>query len=137
MDQKNVIHRPLKTAISVFLLILLNSCIEKDTVFEITDLTKPQRFTYITRTNHWEAGKIVTVQGNIKGCSEIAYFYGAEWDTTYLADKTMWPKNTFTINDSISKEMYSEEGDGTKHDFFFLPGDATKGKITIRIHTFK
>jgi hypothetical protein len=112
---------------------LFESCRQKQSAdYVITDFTKPQRFTFVTNTNRSEIDRIVTINGKINGCSEIAYFYTG-WDTTYVHDKNQWPKNTITINDSISFRVDLEEGSGSKHDFFFLPGDANNGKITISI----
>lgn len=112
---------------------LFESCYQKQSAdYVITDLTTPQRFTFVTNTKSFEVDRLVTINGKIDGCAEIAYFYSG-WDTTYVQDKTQWPKNTITINDSISFKVDFEEGFGSKHDFFFIPGDAHKGKLTISI----
>lgn len=124
----------LSPGLVIILSLLLNSCIEKDTVYEITDLTKEQRFTYITRTSRWEVDKEVTIKGEMDGCVEIAYFYLAPYNFN-IENREDWPKYTMTFRDSVSFKFGTEEGDGTKHQFVFIPGDAKKGKITIRIST--
>jgi hypothetical protein len=131
---KNVINKQSKVSLAIYLILYLTSCKEKDTVFEITDLTKEQRFTYVTHTLHGITNKEITMEGEINGCVEIAYFYLAPYNFD-IENRKEWPKHTIMFKDSVSYKFQTEEGDKTKHQFVFLPGDATEGKITIRIHT--
>jgi starvation-inducible outer membrane lipoprotein len=78
---KNSKH--IKSSLIFAFALQLSSCIEKDTIFEINDLTKQQHFTYITQTNRSEIDKVVTIEGSIDGCVEIAYFY-LDQDTSYI-----------------------------------------------------
>jgi hypothetical protein len=134
MLKGSMIDRILKLSLVITLALLINACKQKDAVFEITDLTKEQRFNYVTQTWRSPVYKEITITGKIDGCAEVAYFYLVPYNFN-IEDRSEWPKHTIMINDSISFKFQAEEGDGVKHRFVFLPGDATKGKITIRIRT--
>ena len=121
-------------------LLLLLSCIscnlysEREVIYEINDVTKQQRFTYTTHTNRFEIWKEVTIKGRVNGCVEIAYFYYSQ-DSSAIANKNEWPKYTMAFHDSVSFMHKAEEGENVRRGFIFIPGDATKGKIKIRVRT--
>ena len=132
--QQNIFKFP-KISIVLLLALSCNSCglyDEREVIFEINDVTKQQRFTYVTHAdNVW---KEVTMEGHINGCVEIAYFYYGH-DSSAIADKNEWPKYTMAFHDSVSFIHQTEEGENARHGFIFIPGDATQGKIRIRVRT--